>query len=114
MNKNMKKLMALGFVASMTGCVSQQNYGYEVYPAENFEKTEKGTVTNAYHLNSCDLSERFYVVEIKDKNGSEYMGTTDIHKRDEYHQSRNNYKVGSQVLMQKAADHFQWFQRVRE
>ena len=106
--------MALCAVASVTGCVSQEDFEYELVPSETFSKTEKGTVTNAYHINSCDLSQRVYVVEITGKNGMEYMGTTDIHKRAEYHHSKNNYKVGNQVLMQKAADHFQWFQRVRE
>lgn len=114
MKKNIQKLVALGAVASVTGCVSQTTQEYEVYPAENFERTEKGTVIDAYPINSCDLSERVYIVEIKDKNGSEYMGTTNIHKRDEYHKSKNNYKVGQQVLMREAADHFQWFQRIKE
>ena len=113
MKKNIKKLVALGAVASVTGCVSQTQE-YEVYPTENFARTEKGTVINAYQINSCDLSDRVYVVEIKSENGSEYMGTTDVNKRDEYHKSKNNYKVGQQVLMRRAADHFQWFQRIRE
>lgn len=113
MKKNIQKLVALGAVASVTGCVSQTQE-YEVYPAENFERTEKGTVTNAYQMNSCDLSDRVYIVEFKDENGNEYMGTTDVHKRDEYHKSKNNYKVGQQVLMRQAANHFQWFQRIRE
>ena len=110
----MKKIMAIGAVAGMTSCVSQTAQEYELFPAENFERTEKGMVTNAYQINSCDMTDRFYVVELKDKNGHEYMGTTDIHKRDEYRQSKNNYKVGQQVLMRNAANHFQWFQRIRE
>ncbi len=74
--EDLLKLSIVG-VAGLTGCVTQQKT--EQQQMSNITSQKEGIVTEAFTMNSCDNSEKFYYFEIDtdaSKKGPEFAAVT--------------------------------------
>lgn len=115
MKSVIRKMSILGAVIT-TGCTTTQDLDMASYPipSETFKTTDTGVVIDAYSLQSCDKEIKLHVVEIDTNNNGkpEYIGLTDGDKKNEVNKTQKDYPVGRRVSMKKAADYFQWFEKV--
>ncbi|MBE6456240.1 MAG: hypothetical protein E7014_07350 [Alphaproteobacteria bacterium] len=115
MKKMVQKIVTYGSALTVTACV-QDTAVYPVLPSE-FSSLDKGLVSAAYDMQTCDLEEKVRIVELDtdlQNNHPEYIGVTNYANSEEIQKTISTYKVGSHVSMQRAAEHFQWFVHERD
>lgn len=118
-----KKLGITAAALTSTACQTSTGTGaFALSAPDRFPPGATGVVTKTYMLQTCDRTEKTYHVEIDTDgkaNRPEYVGTAiaftnDAYEMRELRKTIKAYPVGKRVLLQRAADHFQFFEKERE